>query len=611
MKFPSTVVLSLPLVAFMLGSPGLAEDWPRWRGPNRDGISTETGLVKQWPEKGPKIAWQGESAGIGYSSVVVSKGRVITQGDLDGVEHIIAFDEKDGSVLWAVQPEPVAKALEEQVSGRFDQYDKDGDGKLNELEALNAMGSNFNRYDTAELGDKSKIAGARVAAFLKLVDENNDGILSPAEAPRGLQDIYSRIDTEDKQADGIALAKQRAEAAVSGLDKDLDFKISRKEANGTVLNRIFNKVDQRDKSTNKSDGQLTEDELRTYFFSREAGRDGVVSAQELTQYYERNYPSRDGVLLKSDLKRAFGGYRNGTGDGPRGTPTIDGNLVFAEGGNGDLTCLDIETGQTLWHVNLTKDFGGGRPGWGYCESPLVVGDLLVVTPGGKNGTVAALNKKTGEVAWRSTDVKEGAHYSSPLIAEIAGTKQIVQFARRSVFGVALDGGRLLWNYSGANNGTANIATPIVTSDYVLASSAYGTGSGLVKISAGAEKQDAKEVYFQKKVANHHGGLVKVGDYVYGFGSGLMCMNFLTGEIAWQKRSVGKGSLVYADGMLYCLGERHEVALVEANPKEYVEHGRFKIESHGRPAWAHPVVANGRFYIRDQQQLTAYDVEAAK
>ena len=262
----------------------------------------------------------------------------------------------------------------------------------------------------------------------------------------------------------------------------------------------------------------------------------------------------------------------------------------------------------MWHLNLVKDFGGGRPGWGYCESPLVVGSMLIVTPGGKQGTLVALDKMTGKLLWRSTDVQEAAHYSSPVVADLAGVRQVIQFARESVFGVRLTDGAFLWKYSGANNGTANIATPIVADNHVFASSAYGTGGGLAQIIASGDGQRAEEVYFEKKMANHHGGLVLVGEHLYGFGNGgLICMHYLTGEIAWAERSVGKGSLVYADGMLYCLGEKHEMALVEANPKEYVEHGRFKIENLGRPSWAHPVVADGKLYVRNQQRLTAYNV----
>ncbi len=274
-----------------------------------------------------------------------------------------------------------------------------------------------------------------------------------------------------------------------------------------------------------------------------------------------------------------------------------------------MTCLEAATGKTLWHLNLSSDFGGSRPGWGYSESPLIVGDTLIVTPGGSQGTVLALNKNTGELIWRS-DNKEGAHYSSAVTAEIASVPQIVQFGRNSVFGVSLADGKLQWSYSAPANGTANACTPIVENDLVFASSSYGTGGGLAKVTRQGDGQQAEEVYFEKKMANHHGGIVKVGDYMYGFGSGgLICMNFKTGAIAWSNRSVSKGSLVCADGMLYCLGERYQVALVEATPEAYREHGRFSIEDLGLPSWAHPVVCNGKFYIRNQQRLTAYDVRA--
>ncbi|HTN75846.1 MAG TPA: PQQ-binding-like beta-propeller repeat protein, partial [Pirellulaceae bacterium] len=279
-----------------------------------------------------------------------------------------------------------------------------------------------------------------------------------------------------------------------------------------------------------------------------------------------------------------------------------------EGGNGDVACLEAETGKTLWFVNLRADFGGGVPGWGYSESPLVIGDWLIVTPGGKAGTLAALNKNDGKVVWRSTDVTEGAHYSSPVYAEIGGIKQIVQFANQSVFGVTLDGGKLLWRYTAPANGTANCCDPIIEGDLVFAASAYGTGGGLARIVPAGSLQAAEEVYFEKKMGCHHGGIVKVGDYMYSAAAGaLICMDYKTGKIAWQARGPGKGALCVADGMLYVLGENHEIALVEATPEEYRERGRFKIQEHGRPAWAHPVVAGGRLYLRDQESLSVYDL----
>ena len=608
----SSWMLMAGTLSVLMGTVTLwAADWPQWRGPLRDAKSPEEGLLKEWPEGGPPIAWQVDNVGAGYSSLVVADGRVITQGDLDGVEHVIALSEKDGSLLWAVQPEPVKAALDEQIAEKFDRFDADKNGKLDELEALTGIGWNFNDSDEPVEGDAEEIAAARVAKLMKQIDKNKDGQLSYDELPGAMVREAAQIDREDKAADGLELAKKRAEDLIFAADEDLDGKVSKEEARGKALDPLFSKMDEKEPGSNKGDNYLTEDEVRSYFFAKEPGRDGLITAEELQKYYVQRYPRKDGELVKADLLRQFGGYRNGTGDGPRGTPTVDGDRVYAEGGNGDLTCLDAKTGKTIWHLNLSQDLSGGRPGWGYCESPLVYGDLVIVTPGGNDGTLAAINKETGEVVWRSEAMQDRAHYSSPQIVKIAGVDQIVQFTHKSVFGVSLDGKHLLWSYSGANNGTANIATPIISDDFVLASSAYGTGAGLVKVSTTtSNEQKADEVYFNKNLANHHGGLVKVGDYVYGFGSNaLYCLKFDTGEEAWKARSVSKGSVIYADGMLYCLGEGHEVALVEANPEKYVEKGRFKIEKQGRPAWAHPVVANGRFYIRDQGMLTAYDVKA--
>ena len=203
---------------------------------------------------------------------------------------------------------------------------------------------------------------------------------------------------------------------------------------------------------------------------------------------------------------------------------------------------------------------------------------------------------------------EGAHYSSPLVAEIGGVRQIVQFARESVFGVSIKDGKFLWKYNKPANGTANCCQPIVDQDHVFASSNYGTGGGLAKITVSGDKFSADEVYFEKKMDCHHGGIVKIGPWMYSNGGGpLICMDFLTGKIQWQNRSVGKGSLIAADGMLYVFSEHHEVALVDISPGEYTERGRFKIPSHGRSSWAHPIIADGRLFLRDQESLTAYDL----
>jgi outer membrane protein assembly factor BamB len=596
--------------------PSSGGDWPQWRGPQRNDVSQETGLLKKWPKSGPAVVWRIDNVGVGYSSLSVKDGRIYTQGDLDGVEHVICLNAKDGSVLWQVQADPVAAVLDHRVAEEMKRLDKNHDGQIDESEALAGLGPNFNHFNKPKQGDVHAIALARAKRLINALDKDGDGKLSYLEAGNLLGDDFARIDSEDKTADAAALAKSRAEAMVKALDKNGDGKISHDEARGTLLDRHFGQIDKPAAGKNKGDDQLSVEELAAYFQKSEPGRDGLLTVEELTNYYEHTYPGRDGLLTAHELRGFFGGLRDGMGDGPRGTPTIDGDRVYSEGGLGDVSCLDAATGRTIWHVNLVSDFHGDRPGWGYSESPLIEGDMVIVTPGGRDrrgdkepalGTLLALDKHTGKPIWRSAGVSEGAQYSSPVVADIAGVRQIVQMARNSVFGVTADHGHFLWRYTKANNGVANCATPVVEGDYVFASSAYGTGGGLVRISSTTEGQKAEQVYFEKKMANHHGGMVLVGDYLYGYGDGmLLCLNFKTGKIAWLERG-GKGSLMYADGMLYCLDEGHRMSLVEATPEGYKPHGEFKLPEFGRPSWAHPVVAGGRLYIRDQHQLTAYDI----
>ncbi len=580
--------------------------WTQWRGPDRDGISHESGLLPEWPKRGPEMVWEVDTVGVGYSSMAVADGRIVTQGDIKGVEHAICLSVKDGSVIWAVQPAPVAAALAEQLSREFASADANGNGTVDEAEALRKFGWDFNKFDDTVVGAGPSVAEKRAVALVSQLDKDGDGKLNHLEAGRVMEQVFTGIDRPDPQADKAALAATRAAGFLKDLDTNKDGKLDRKELNPSPISRDARRIDQAPAGEKSGDDLLTEEEIRAHLEKFAPGSDGLLTADELRDYFARTYPGQDGLLSQDEMRGYYGGYRNGQGDGPRGTPTIDGSRVYVEGGNGDLTCFDITNGKTIWHLNLRTDLNGGRPGWGYCESPLVYNDWLIVTPGGKDGTIAALDKNTGEVLWRSED-NQAAHYSSAIIAEIAGVKQIVQFARNSCFGISLDG-KTLWSYSAANNGTANVATPIIYNDHVFASSSYGTGGGLARITANGQGQQAEEVYFEKKMANHHGGLVKVDDYLYGFGSGgLICMHYLTGEIAWTARSVSKGSILYADGRLYCLGERYEVDLVEPNPNEYRSHGQFKIANLGRPSWAHPVVAGGRLYIRNQTSLASYDI----
>lgn len=411
MKSPSIRTLtSIAIVILGMSAIAAAQtggDWPQWRGANRDGISKETGLLKEWPADGPPLAWKASGAGGGYSSFAVANNRLYTMGLRGTREFVVAFDVATGKEVWAT-------------------------------------------------------------------------------------------------------------------------------AHG-------------------------------------------------------------------------GAFRNDRGDGPRGTPTVDGDRIYALGGNGDLSALDVKTGKVAWTMNVLDKFGGSNITWGISESPLVIGDKVLVNAGGPGASIVALNKKDGSLVWKSQSDRAG--YSSGMPIQVGNQTQVVFFTHNRAVGLDLKDGKLLWEYARASNNVANAATPIVRGNRVFVSSDYGTGAALVEIKADGK---AAEVYFTKDMRNHHSSSVLVGDYLYGFSSAILtAMRFDTGEIAWRDRSIGKGSLVYADGNLYAFSENGVVGLIEASPTGYKEKGRFRIQQDALPTWTHPVVAGGRLYLRDQDTIYAYDVRAKR
>jgi outer membrane protein assembly factor BamB len=311
---------------------------------------------------------------------------------------------------------------------------------------------------------------------------------------------------------------------------------------------------------------------------------------------------------KEAWSTAHGGkFENDRGDGPRGTPTVDGDRVFALGGNGDLSALDAKTGKIVWSKNVLKEFGGSNITWGISESPLIIGNKVLVNAGGPDASIVALNKSDGSVIWKSQSDKAG--YSSAIPLQINGGTQVVFFTARRALGLDLNDGKLLWEYVKPSNRVANVATPIARGNRIFISSDYGTGGGVVEIKPDGT---ASEIYFTNDMRNHHSSSVLIGDHLYGFSSQILtAMRFDTGEIAWKDRSVGKGSLVFADGHLYCLSEDGIVGLVEATPAGYREKGRFEIQHGSLKTWTHPVVVGGRLYLRDQDTIFAYDVKEKK
>jgi outer membrane protein assembly factor BamB len=396
---------------FILGvlSSALAVDWPQWRGPNRDGLSRETGLLKSWPSGGPPLIWKAEGLGEGYASFSIAQGRLYTMGQHGEKTSVYAFDAATGKKLWEAE--------------------------------------------------------------------------------------------------------------------------------------------------------------------------------------------------------AGGSFRERRGHGPRATPTIDGDRIYAQAGDGTLVCLDAASGKRIWGYNVVRKFGAEVIHWGISESPLIDGDRVIINPGGQGASIVALNKKTGDLVWKSQSDEAG--YSSAIVFDLGPTRHIVAFTGEGVVGLAARNGELLWRYDKVSNRTANIATPIYRDGYVFVSSAYSTGCALLKLSASGGGVKASEVYFSREMQNHYSSSVLVGDHLYGYSNAILTsMRFLTGEVAWRDRSVGKGSIVYAEGRLYCLGENGTVGLVEATPEAYKEVSRFQIPRTSEfPVWSQPVVANGRLYIRDQGTLYSYNVKA--
>jgi outer membrane protein assembly factor BamB len=406
--------LTAAITLFVASIFAASFDWPQWRGPDRTGISRETGLLKSWPAGGPTLAWKAAGLGGGYSTPSVANGRVFGSGYRGEDEFVWALNEKDGKEIWSVR----TTAAERRV---------------------------------------------------------------------------------------------------------------------------------------------------------------------------------------------------GYGEGPRATPTTDGELLYTLSAGGNLVCLETASGKERWHKDFKSEFGGRMmSGWGFSESPLVDGDKVVCTPGGSKGTVVALDKKTGAVLWQSHEFTDRAAYASLMIAEIGGVRQYIQLTDQHVAGIAANDGKLLWRATRRGN-TAVIPTPIYHDNHVFVTSGYGIGCNLFKISPEGSAFKAEEVYANKDMVNHHGGVVLVGEHLYGHSDskGWVCMEFKTGKVVWSNRGVGKGSVSFADGMLYTRSEGRQgtVALVEATPNGYQEKGRFNQPDRStQNSWPHPVIANGKLYLRDQNLLLCYDVK---
>jgi outer membrane protein assembly factor BamB len=318
----------------------------------------------------------------------------------------------------------------------------------------------------------------------------------------------------------------------------------------------------------------------------------------------------DGRLLW--WKPIGGTAGNDRGPGPRGTPTVDGDRLYVLTEAGDLAALGAADGSAIWQRNILREFGGRNIPWLISESPLVDGGRVIVTPGGPGAGMVALDAASGKTIWTAKELSDEAGYASVIAADVQGVRTLMTLTSQAGVGVRASDGKLMWKHRPVANNTANITTPVFSANKVFYTSDYGVGGALLDLRAEGGVVRAEERYFTRDMQNHHGGVVLVGGHLYGFNNSILtCLEFETGKMAWRDRSVGKGSVIYADGHLYAVSETFTVGLVEATPAGYREKGRFQIADEGWPSWAHPAVSGGRLYIRNQGTLSSYNVRAGR
>jgi outer membrane protein assembly factor BamB len=346
----------------------------------------------------------------------------------------------------------------------------------------------------------------------------------------------------------------------------------------------------------------------------------ILANEGLDDEYVQALSTRDGARLwRTRLGKVGNPNQQPKFPGARSTPTVDGQWIYALGSDGDLACVEAAAGEIRWRKNLRADFGGKPGTWAYAESPLIDGDALICAPGGAEATVVALNKRTGDELWRAAlPEADEAAYASAIVVNAGGRKQYVQMLQKGLVGLEAQTGKILWRYGETvSKYNANIPTPVAYEDLIYSAGA-GTGGGVVQLTAKDGSVGVAPVYSSPKLPTAIGGAVLVGQHLYGTtGQAMLCVEFASGTVKWEERALGAGALLYADGRLYLHAESGEVGLIEVNPEGYVERGRFRPT--GGPerlgpmekAWAYPVLAQGRLYIRDHGSLWCYDVRASR
>lgn len=297
--------------------------------------------------------------------------------------------------------------------------------------------------------------------------------------------------------------------------------------------------------------------------------------------------------------------------GTRGTPTIDGGRVYCETPDGTVSCLEAKDGKVVWALNILEKFKGRNITWALAESVLIDGEKLICCPGGAESAMVALDKKTGDTLWVCKGAGDKPGYASPIVVDYQGLRQYVTMTSHAAIGVHAATGELLWRVDHKTSWDANIPDPIYHDGHVFINSGYGSGGALLRLKVDGQKCSVEQLWRTKAIDNHHGGIILVGGHLYGAAHNgkWVCLDFKTGEVKYSTDGVGKGSLTYADGMLYTYSERGAVGLVRATPNGHQVISRFRVPQGGRgPNWPHPVVCGGRLYLRHGDLLFAYDIK---
>jgi outer membrane protein assembly factor BamB len=359
---------------------------------------------------------------------------------------------------------------------------------------------------------------------------------------------------------------------------------------------------------------------RLLWKSKVCGRGyATVSVAEGRLYTSGDFGSEE-MVVALDLqgqplwKSSNGAAWRGATPGARCTPTYREGIVYHLNPTGRLAAFRAATGKELWAVDLEERYEASWGPWALAESVVVEEDNVLCVPGGTKGRIVAVNRLTGGPVWANTSITERAAYCSPVVVEHDGVRQLVTFLRESVASVDVRTGRLLWTHEHDTPYDMNVTSPVFHDGRVHFSSGYGTGGRLLELGPGS--RSVKQVWTNPEQDNCHTGVILVGGYLYGSGCrqserGFVCVEFLTGKTMWTDRDVWKVSLTYADGHLYCLGHEGAILLLKPNPERCIVVSRFQLPSRDRyDNLAYPVVCGGRLYLRQGEELRAYDVKGA-